>query len=169
MEISKNKVVELSYKLHLDSFKGEIVEEVNADSPFVFIFETGEMLEAFEANIKGLKKGDTFKFKVDHKEAYGEVENENIVDLPKNIFEVDGKFNEDFIFVGAQVPMKDEEGNEFDGFIVEISKTKVKVDFNHPLAGEDLYFIGSVINVRTATKEEISHGHVHGHGGFDHN
>lgn len=161
MKISKNKVVELSYILHFDDFNGEIIEEVKNDKPFTFIYENGFMLEAFESNIRGLKKDDTFKFKIECKDGYGEVNEKNIVALPKNVFEVDGKFNEEILFVGAQVPMKDEHGNEFDGFIAEITKDKVKVDFNHPMAGEDLYFEGKVLNVREATQEELHHGHTH--------
>jgi len=162
MEISKNKVVELIYILHFDDFNGDIIEEVKTDSPFTFIYETGFMLEAFENNIKGLKKDDAFKFKIACNDAYGEVNEKNIVDLPKNVFEVDGKFNKEIIFAGAKVPMKDEQGNEFDGFIIDITKNTVIVDFNHPMAGEDLYFEGRVLNVREATKEELEHGHVHG-------
>ena len=162
MEISKNKVVELSYILHFDDFNGDIIEEVTNDNPFTFIYESGFMLDAFENNIKGLKKDDTFKFKIACNDAYGEVNEKNIVDLPKNVFEVDGKFNKEIIFAGAKVPMKDEQGNEFDGFIIDITKDTVIVDFNHPMAGEDLYFEGRVLNVREATKEELNHGHVHG-------
>ena len=162
MEISKNKVVKLIYILHFDDFNGDIIEEVKTDSPFTFIYETGFMLEAFENNIKGLKKDDAFKFKIACNDAYGEVNEKNIVDLPKNVFEVDGKFNKEIIFAGAKVPMKDEQGNEFDGFIIDITKNTVIVDFNHPMAGEDLYFEGRVLNVREATKEELEHGHVHG-------
>jgi len=162
MEISKNKVVELIYILHFDDFNGDIIEEVKTDSPFTFIYETGLMLEAFENNIKGLKKDDAFKFKIACNDAYGEVNEKNIVDLPKNVFEVDGKFNKEIIFAGAKVPMKDEQGNEFDGFIIDITKNTVIVDFNHPMAGEDLYFEGRELNVREATKEELEHGHVHG-------
>jgi len=162
MEISKNKVVELIYILHFDDFNGDIIEKVKTDSPFTFIYETGLMLEAFENNIKGLKKDDAFKFKIACNDAYGEVNEKNIVDLPKNVFEVDGKFNKEIIFAGAKVPMKDEQGNEFDGFIIDITKDTVIVDFNHPMTGEDLYFEGRVLNVREATKEELEHGHVHG-------
>lgn len=167
MEIIKNKVVEITYQLRLDGFDGELIEEVKKNKPFVFLFGSGMMLDSFEGQLKGLKKGDAFHFTLGYNEAYGEVIPENVVSLPKKIFEIDGKFNEEMIYVGAIVPMKDEEGNEYDGLIAEIQKTKVKVDFNHPLAGEDLYFDGKILNVRAATKEEISHGHVHGHGGHD--
>ncbi len=168
MKISKNKVVEVIYQLRLDGFDGEMIEEVKKNKPFVFLFGSGMMLESFETQLKGLEEGESFHFTLGYNEAYGEVIKENIVLLPKKIFEVDGKFNEKLIYVGAVVPMKDEEGNEFEGLIAEIQKSDVKVDFNHPLAGEDLYFDGKIITVRAATKEELDHGHVHGHGGHHH-
>lgn len=163
MEISKNKVVEVAYTLHYDSFSGEVAEQVKSENPLIFIYNNGHMLDAFEENLKGMKKGDSFKFKIDCAKAYGEVNQNNIVDVPKNVFEVDGKIDEKLIFVGAQVPMKDDQGNHFDGFIVEISENTIKVDFNHPMAGEDLFFEGNVVNVREATEEELEHGHVHSH------
>lgn len=161
MKISKNKVVEISYSLRLDGFDGEIIEEVKKNKSFSFIFGTGFMLESFEERLRGLNAGDIFHFTLSYEEAYGEIINENIISLPRKLFEIDGKINEKVVFVGAFIPMKDEEGNEFEGLIIEIRKSNIKVDFNHPLAGEDLFFDGQVINVRNATPEEIKHGHVH--------
>ena len=168
MKIAKNKVVEITYQLRLDGFDGEMIEEVKKAKPFVFLYGSGMMLDSFEAQLKGMEKGEKFHFTLGYNEAYGEVVKENIVKLPKNIFEVDGKFNEELIYVGAIVPMKDDQGNEFEGLIAEIQKSDVMVDFNHPLAGEDLFFDGKILDVRDATKEEIAHGHVHGHGGHHH-
>jgi FKBP-type peptidyl-prolyl cis-trans isomerase SlyD len=64
--------------------------------------------------------------------------------------------------------MQDQEGNPLDGKVVEIGDENVKMDFNHPLAGEALSFSGVVIDVREATEEELDHGHVHGPGGHHH-
>ena len=55
-----------------------------------------------------------------------------------------------------------------DGRVVEIGDDTVKVDLNHPLAGEDLHFKGEVLSVRVATADELDHGHVHGEGGHHH-
>jgi len=64
--------------------------------------------------------------------------------------------------------MHDQEGNRMQGLVVEITDTFVKMDFNHPLAGKNLHFIGEVLEVRPASLEELSHGHVHGPGGHHH-
>jgi FKBP-type peptidyl-prolyl cis-trans isomerase SlyD len=55
-----------------------------------------------------------------------------------------------------------------DGKVVEINEETVKMDFNHPLAGEALHFKGTVVEVRAASAEELDHGHVHGPGGHHH-
>jgi FKBP-type peptidyl-prolyl cis-trans isomerase SlyD len=57
--------------------------------------------------------------------------------------------------------MRDHEGNRLDGRVLEVGAETVKIDFNHPLAGDDLHFKGEVVDIRTATEEELEHGHVH--------
>ncbi|GAF04548.1 FKBP-type peptidyl-prolyl cis-trans isomerase [Saccharicrinis fermentans] len=155
MEITRNKFVTLSYVLRLQGFEGEIVEETTEDKPLEFIFGTGRMLQMFEEKLDGLKAGDDFSFKLSADEAYGQVNEEAKVDIPKNIFEVDGKIDEDLIKVGNMVPMQDAQGNRLNGIVLDITDDTVKMDFNHPLAGDDLYFSGAVKEVREATDEEM--------------
>ncbi len=157
MNISRNKVVELSFKLSLNDFNGELIQEFSKEEPFKFLFGTGEILESFENKINGMSVGEKFKFKLTSDEAYGDVDEEAIIDFPHSMFNID----QEYIFVGSVLPFKDEEGNEMEGTIVEISDEAITVDFNHPLAGEDLYFEGEIINVREATPEELKHGHAH--------
>ena len=88
--------------------------------------------------------------------------------LDKKIFEFEGKIDENMIKVGASVPMQNEQGHPLNGLILEIGESTIKMDFNHPLAGQGLYFTGEVVEVREATSEEIEHGHVHGDGGHQH-
>ena len=94
-------------------------------------------------------------------DAYGPVIDNAIVHVPKNIFEIDGKIDENILQVGNMVPMMDKEGRRLNGKILEIEDEVVKMDFNHPMAGEDLHFQGEVTEVRDATEEELNHGHVH--------
>ena len=73
----------------------------------------------------------------------------------------DGKINEDICQVGNEVPMMDSEGNPLKGIINEITDTYVKMDFNHPMAGQDLFFSGRIIEVRQATEHELAATSAH--------
>ena len=61
--------------------------------------------------------------------------------------------------------MMDAEGRRLNGKVLDILEEAVQMDFNHPMAGNDLFFKGQVTEVRTATEEELNHGHVHQAGG----
>ncbi len=155
MEIGRNKMVTLSYELRLNSVDGEVVEKTEASAPLEFVFGAGKMLEMFEDKLEGLKKGASFDFELSAEEGYGEVNPNAVVDIPKNIFEIDGKIDEQLIAVGNHVPMQDAQGNRLNGIVLEITDTTIKMDFNHPLAGDSLFFKGEVIEVREATEDEL--------------
>jgi len=168
MKVSKNKVITLTYSLRINDKSGELVQEVTTERPFVHLFGVGNLLPAFESNLDGLVAGDTFGFHLTSDEAYGKQSDEAIIELEKTIFEVDGKIDEEMVAVGKMLQMKDQNDNPLEGRILAIKGEKVIMDFNHPLAGENLYFSGEIIDVRDASKEESDHGHVHGDGGHHH-
>lgn len=161
MKVENNKVVALTYTLKKDSHEGADVETATDENPLKFIFGSGMMLSSFEANIDGLEVGGDFQFKLEAKEAYGEYNDKNISEIPKGAFEIDGKIEDGLLEVNNIIPLQDPEGNQFNGIVKEIKGDLVVMDFNHPMAGQDLYFTGKIIEVREATKEEIDHGHVH--------
>ncbi len=158
MKITDNKFVAASYDLYVGEEDGqapELMEKATEEKPLTFVFGVGMMLESFESKLKNLQAGDSFDFVLPCDTAYGEYEEERVVELPKSIFEVDGKFDEDNIAVDKMVPMMTAEGQRLDGVVLEINDVMVRMDFNHPLAGEDLHFIGKVLEVREATDEEM--------------
>jgi FKBP-type peptidyl-prolyl cis-trans isomerase SlyD len=159
--IKENKVVSLAYELRVNDEKGEIIEKVEKTSPLTFLFGRGNLLPDFEANLQGLKEGDDFSFTLEPEKAYGQISDEAIVDLPRDIFEVDGKIDDNLLEIGNSIPMQDNSGNRLNGIVLEVGDETVKMDFNHPLAGDTLYFKGEVSEIRDATSEELSHGHVH--------
>jgi len=158
MTISENKFVAVSYELYVGEKdeKPELMEKATKENPLKFISGLGMMLEKFEENLKGLKVGDKFDFFIQPEEAYGEYEDENIIKLDISIFEVDGEVDSEVLFEGNVVPMMDNMGNKLHGTVVTVEEDKVEMDFNHPLAGETLHFIGEVLEVREATEEEIA-------------
>ncbi|MES2655500.1 MAG: peptidylprolyl isomerase [Bacteroidota bacterium] len=162
MAIEANKVVTLSYKLS-DNKTGVQIEETSADNPMVFLFGSGGLIPEFEINIQGKKVGDTFAFSIDAENAYGNHQPQEIGKIPvDSFFNEEGKLEEEYVYVGALVPMTDQDGNQLQGVVVDITDEYVEMDFNHPLAGIDLKFEGKILNVRPATQEELSHGHAHG-------
>lgn len=159
--ITKNKFVTVSYELRTEQ-NGELLESAGTDRPLEFICGQGQTLEFFEMNLLDKKEGEKFDFKVPAANAYGEVNEDMVVDLPKDIFkEVDA---EDMV-IGNVLPMMDSIGRRLQGKILSIGEEEVKVDFNHPLAGKDLYFKGEILGVRDATDEEIEALHAHKCGG----
>ena len=161
MIISKDKVVSLIYELRLDSSKGEIVEALTDDSPLTFLYGSGNLLPKFEKNISELKVGDKFSFDLKAEDAYGEINENAIVEVPVSAFEIDGKIDDKLLQPGNKIPMQDASGNKLTGVVKEINDETVKMDFNHPMAGNHLFFSGKIVEIREATEEELTHGHAH--------
>ncbi len=157
MKISENKYVTLTYDLNVgEGEERELMEQATPERPLEFIYGTNSMLEAFEKQIKGLSEGDTFSFRLTPDDAYGDYDEEKVLDLPKTIFEIDGKIDENVLFEGNTVPMMDSSGNRLSGSVVSIGEETVTIDFNHPLAGELMHFEGTVKGIRDASAEEIA-------------
>lgn len=155
MNITKDKMVSVIYELKYDDTDAQLIEKVEKDNPLTFMFGTGKMLEHFENNLSGLNSGDAFDFKLKSDNAYGPVTEQAVVEVPLTAFEADGKVDENLVKVGNTIPMMDSYGNKLHGIVLEISDSNVKMDFNHPLAGEDLHFKGEIIEVRDAKPEEL--------------
>lgn len=170
MKIEKNKVVTLSYELRILNESGDesLVETADKEQPMAFIYGMSGLPEQFEDQLGALSEGDSFDFKLGVEEGYGAVDENAIVDLPKTAFQIDGAVPDNLLVAGNFIPMTDSEGNQLQGLVKSVNPDTVTMDFNHPLAGKELYFKGKVENVREATPDELAHGHVHGAGGVQH-
>ncbi len=164
MNADKNNVVSIVYELRAGSKEGEVVESLNDANPLTFLFGTGGLLPKFEENLSGLSAGDSFEFLLLSEDAYGPVVENAIVHVPASVFEIDGNIDESLMKIGNMVPMMDSEGRRLNGKVVAVEGDAVKMDFNHPMAGNDLHFKGKVTEIRSATEEELAHGHIHGSG-----
>lgn len=157
-EIKFGQYVELVYKVFTvdGNNQEELMHEFKAQAPdrFVYGIEQG-MIEGFANRIRGLKKGDKFDFVLAPAEAFGEINPEMIMSLEKSIFsDPDGKFDDENVKVNSVIPMMTQDGHRVQGVVVNITDTQVMMDFNHPLAGESVHYIGEVIEVRESTAEE---------------
>lgn len=167
MENKTNKLIAAQYQLFTISENGErkLVEETTKEQPFVFITGFDAALDALEERLENLKLGEKFDFELEKDKAFGEYEPSRVIELNKEMFIVDGQFDSKNIFKGAQIPLKNEDGNFFIGTVLEIGDAAVKVDLNHPLAGKKLNFKGYIIENREATKDEIKTMLSHMNGG----
>lgn len=163
MEIKPQNVAVITYELRIKS--GELVDQAVDTNPFAFIHGIGSTLESFDKNLLGKKAGETFEFSLTQDEAYGPYFAENVIEIPVENFE---GAPEGTLEVGNSVPMQGPNNQTLFGTVVASDDKMVKMDFNLPLAGQDLFFTGKVIEVREATKIELEHGHVHGEHGHHH-
>lgn len=165
MQVNEKMVVSLTYALKLDS--GEIVDNATLEKPFQFIHGIGATLPAFDKNLSGLKANESFSFSLTAEEGYGSHDPSRLIRVPKEAFA--GAPPELEIAVGKTLPMQDGEGNLLWATVTEIFEDgSVELDLNHPLAGQNLHFAGTIVSVRPATLDELDHGHVHGPGGHHH-
>jgi FKBP-type peptidyl-prolyl cis-trans isomerase SlyD len=170
MIVAKNKVVSVHYVLRVDH-EGEkvVADKSELDAPLKYLHGGGMLLPDFEGSLEGLQAGDTFEFSITAERGYGLRNDQDIVAIPLDSFkDEEGNIDEQMVRPGSVLPMVDQQGNRFQGIVVDVTPDQVIMDFNHPLAGKDLHFSGSVAEVRDASAEEIDHGHVHGEGGHHH-
>ena len=158
MKIQPNSVVALTYDLYTKENDEEVfVEKADEQNPLVFLYGVGMMLPKFEENLDGLSADSLYDFHLVAEDAYGTKDENAIAELPIDMF---GEVEKPEI--GSILPLQDDEGNQFSAKVKSVTDVAVTVDLNHPMAGQDLHFIGKIISVREATADELDHGHPHG-------
>ena len=160
MKIEKNKVVTINYTIRNDD--GSVVDSTSDGSPFLYLQGHQNIIPGLENQLEGKAKGDSFKVSIPPKHGYGEKNPNLIQEIPKGQFPEPSELQ-----VGMQFQADTPDGPMI-LTILEINESSVKVDGNHPLAGQALHFEVEVMELREATDEEIQHGHVHGEGGVQH-
>ena len=152
MKISENKFVSLAYTLTVD---GQVADQATAERPLEFVYGVGMLLPKFEEFIAGKEAGDKFEFVLTPAEGYGEINPQAVVNLPKDVFMVDGAIPDDMLVVGNVLPMADQAGNRLMGTVKAVNEADVTMDFNHPMAGKTLNFTGEILGVREAKPEDM--------------
>ena len=166
MKIGQNKVVEFAYELEVD---GAVVDRTTVEKPLDYIHGTGSLLPKLEEHIEGMEAGAKFDVTLAPADAYGEIDPNRIIDLPKAAFEVNGEIREDLLVAGNTIPMMNSMGAVIPGVVLEVTADSVKMDLNHQMAGKTLHFTGEIVSVREATEKELTEGlhgeYVHSCGG----
>ena len=154
------KVVSFHYILKDDA--GSVLESSHGEEPMSYLEGVGQIIPGLESALKDCAKGDKKSVFVAAKDAYGDFDEELIVSVPRE------QIPKKDVQVGDQFQADSAEGQTRMVVVTEVTDKEVVVDGNHPLAGQDLNFEVEILDIRAATKEELSHGHAHGPGGHHH-
>ncbi len=153
MAINENQVVSIQYELK-DVNNGEILDSNLDAAPLSFIVGKGQIIPGLESEIQKLSQDDKSDIRVSAKDAYGEYDENAVQTLPKEQF-AGLELKEGMTLYG-----QGEDGGTVQVTVKSFDDENVHVDFNHPLAGKDLLFALSVLEVRDATADEIINGYV---------
>jgi len=158
MDKVPNKFMSVIYQLYtIKDGKSELEEQTSTERPFEFITGFGIALDAFEQQVMKLEKGSAFDFVLQPNEAFGDYKPNGLHKVDRNVFVVNGKFDDENIQEGAIITLSDAEDHQFMAKVINIDNEGVTIDTNHPLAGKTLNFKGTIIENRDATEEEVQH------------
>jgi FKBP-type peptidyl-prolyl cis-trans isomerase SlyD len=156
MQVGPDKAVSIHYTLRDDA--GEVLDSSDGREPLTYLHGSGNIVPGLEKALDGKQVGDEVKVKVAPADGYGERDDANVRNVPRR------RLPEGKIEPGMRLRLQTEHGP----IVVAVTAVQgdyVTIDGNHPLAGMTLNFEVKVVEVRDATEEERTHGHVHGHGG----
>lgn len=160
MQISQNRVATLNYTLTDE--QGNKLDESHDDS-FAYLHGAQNIIPGLEKELEGKRAGDTLVVTVSPAEGYGERNDSMTQTVSKDMFEMD-----DDMQPGMQFHAASPDGQMVVVTVTAIDGDEITIDGNHPLAGVTLTFDVSIVDVRDATEEELTHGHVHAEGGCSH-
>ena len=148
--ISDDVVVTMDYTLTVG---GKKIGSSKKSGPLAFIQGQHEILIGLENDIYGLKVGDTKEIDVAATDGYGEIDPDDFITMEKSNFPATVPMKR-----GTIVKLKAEDGGQQKARIDSVSADEVRLNFNHPLAGKELHFSVAVLDLRSATPEEIETG-----------
>lgn len=160
MQIEPNSVVTLHYTLKDND--GNLIDQSD-DGSFLYLHGAMNIIPGLEKVLTGKSVGDEFSVTIPPEEGYGHKDPARIQEVPKEMFQDAAD-----IQVGLQFHAQSPDGQAVVVTVKEVKDSAVVIDGNHALAGVDLNFSVKVVDIREASEEEITHGHVHGPHGHHH-
>ena len=151
--VQKDTVVSMEYTLHVDN---EEIDSSKGQEPLQFLVGHGNIISGLEREMMGMKVGESKDVVIQPADAYGEFDQRAYMDVPRKEFPSDMQIEE-----GSELTVRDDSGQSRYARIDAIDGDTVRLNFNHPLAGDELHFNVKVVGLRQPTAEELSHGHVH--------
>ncbi len=158
--VQKDVVVTMEYTLHVDH---EEIDSSKGQPPLEFLAGHGNIISGLEREMIGMKLGESKDVVILPADGYGEFDEDAYMDVPRGEFPQDMPVEE-----GLELTVRDDAGQARYARVDNIEGDTVTLNFNHPLAGDELHFNVKVVGLREPTAEELEHGHVHQDGGHHH-
>lgn len=160
MQVSAGQVVSFHYVLREDN--GEELESSAGNHPMTYLHGQGGLLPGLEKALEGKAQGESFSVTLEPADAFGERQADSERRVPISHLQGSRKWQP-----GMMAVIHTEAGHQ-QVTVLKVGHTMATVDLNHPMAGKSLIFDIEITEVRTATEEELAHGHAHGPGGHHH-
>jgi FKBP-type peptidyl-prolyl cis-trans isomerase SlyD len=158
--VQNDVVVSMEYTLRVDN---EVIDSSEGHDPLEFLAGHGNIISGLEREMIGMKIGESKDVVVKPADGYGEYDEQAFMDVPRGDFPKDMPVEE-----GLELTVRDDSGEAHYARIDNINSETVRLNFNHPLAGDELHFNVKVVGLREPTEEEMEHGHVHAGSGHHH-
>lgn len=158
--VQTDVVVSMEYTLRVDD---EVVDSSEGQDPLQFLAGHGNIISGLEREMMGMKVGDSKDVVIVPADGYGEYDDEAFMNVPRGEFPKDMPVEE-----GMELTVRDDAGQARYARIETVDGDSVTLNFNHPLAGDELHFNVKVVALREPTGEELEHGHVHQGGEHHH-
>ncbi|NDJ76460.1 MAG: peptidylprolyl isomerase [Chloroflexi bacterium] len=133
-------MVQVHYTGRLDD--GRVFDSSQGSDPLEFTLGQGQVIPGFEDAVRGMESGETKTVTIPEADAYGPHRNELLLDVKREEFPDDMQPQ-----VGMQLQLKQLNGESFQAMIVDVGDETVRLDANHPLAGQDLTFEINLVQI----------------------
>lgn len=160
MHIAPHSAVTIEYTLTDPS--GEVLDTSEGGDPLSYVHGTEALIPGLEAELDGKRVGERFDVKVAPADGYGERDERLVQEVARQQLPAGLELE-----LGVEITAQSSAG-DLVVTVIAIDGERVTLDGNHPLAGIELHFVGRIVGVRSASQEELAHGHVHGPGGHQH-
>lgn len=129
---------------------GETFDTSSGREPLEFTVGSGQVIKGFDEGVKGMQVGEKRTLEIPADEAYGQKEQQNVIEFPKDQFPPDMKPE-----VGMQLMLSNGAGQNFNVTVAEVKDDTVVLDANHPLAGQDLIFDIELVGIEPPASKII--------------
>ena len=154
LKIADGMVVSLDYTLRLND--GEVIDSSDDGEALQILQGQGQIIPGLEQALYGMAEGEEKDVEVAPTEGYGEKDPDAYEMVDHDVFPSDLVLSK-----GMGLRLRDESGQPLEAYVADIRTEGVLLDFNHPLAGETLFFHVKIAGLRPGTTEELAHGHAH--------